>query len=58
MKLAAGIVNSDNVLASKPPIYTVNLLGSQSAVKTVKGDADVFTDAATFNSVRTGRHHH
>ncbi len=48
MKVAADIVNRTNVLASKPPIYTVNLLGSQSAVKMVKGDADVFSRVQRF----------
>ena len=43
MNVAAGIVNRDNVLAKKPPIYTVNLSGSAKAVKLVKGDADVFS---------------
>ena len=42
MHVAAGIVNSDNVLAGKPPIFLVDLLGPASAVKMVKGDGDVF----------------
>lgn len=48
MKVGAGIVNSDNVLAGKPPIFMVNLLGSKNALKTVKGDGDVFVRVQRF----------
>ncbi|USE34467.1 hypothetical protein [Endozoicomonas sp. SCSIO W0465] len=42
MKVAAGLVDRDKVLAQKPPIYTVKLSGQPENLKMVKGDADVF----------------
>ena len=43
MKVAAGLVDREQVLAQKPPIYTVNLSGQPESLKLVKSDADVFS---------------
>lgn len=43
LKLTAGLVDRDKVLARKPPIYTVKLLGAPDCLKRVKSDADVFS---------------
>lgn len=43
MNVAAGLVDRDQVLAQKPPIYTVNLSGQPESLKLVKSDVDVFS---------------
>lgn len=43
MNVAAGLVDRDQVLAQKPPIYTVKLSGQPEHLKLVKGDQDVFS---------------
>ncbi|MDD7805450.1 MAG: hypothetical protein PUP46_07805 [Endozoicomonas sp. (ex Botrylloides leachii)] len=51
MKVAADIVNRENVLSGKPPIYMVNLSGSSQAVRLVKSDADIFSRVQRFLTV-------